>query len=103
GSLGAEVEGMLIDVGSGNAKRQLMGPEFRHYGLARDGRLWYASSPDRNEPATMHVVDPPDAELLNEPDDYEQIMILKEEFFLKRLRLRPTGVRRDTSPGRPAR
>jgi hypothetical protein len=92
--VGADVEGMLIDVRTGLAKRQLMGPDFRHYGLARDGRLWYASSPDRNEPATMHVVDPPDADLLNEPDDYEQIMILKEEFFLRRLWLEPQGVMR---------
>src|SRR5262245_42987364 len=94
---GAEVEGMLIDARSGNAKRQLMGSEFRHYGLARDGRLWYASSPDRNDPATMHVVEAPDAELLNEPDDYEQIMILKEELFLRRLWLEPQGVMRKPS------
>jgi hypothetical protein len=92
--VGADVEGMLIDVRTGLAKRQLMGPDFRHYGLARDGRLWYAASPDRNDAATMHAVDPPDPELLNEPDDYEQIMILKEEFFLRRLWLEPQGVMR---------
>jgi len=93
-SHGADVEGMLIDVRTGLAKRQLMGPEFRKYGFGRDGRLWYAASEGRDEPATMHVVDPPDADTLSEPDDYEQIRELREEFFLRRLWLEPQGVLR---------
>src|SRR5262249_56442234 len=98
---GAEVEGLLVAVRTARAKRQFMARGFRHYGLARDGRLWYASSPDRNDPATMHVVDAPDVELLNEPDDYEQIMILKEEVFLRRVWLGPQGGVREAAPGDP--
>lgn len=91
---GAKVEGMLIDKNTGIAKRQLMGPQYGRYGFGRDGRLWYASSEEMKQPATMYVVDAIDADQLTEPDDYEQIVQLNEEFFLRRLWLEPGGVLR---------
>jgi hypothetical protein len=91
---GSKVEGMLIDARTGLGKRQLMGPEYNHFGFGRDGRLWYAASPDRDDPATMYVVDAPDPEALTEPDDYEQIPDLGAEFFLRRLWMEPGGVTR---------
>jgi hypothetical protein len=89
---GARTEGMLIDKLTGLAKRQLMGPSYQKYSFGRDGRLWYAISLERNDPATVHVVDGIEPDQLTEPDDYEQIMELKEEFFLRRLWLEPPGV-----------
>jgi hypothetical protein len=91
---GAKVEGMLIDKNSGFAKRQLMGPVYGRYGFGRDGRLWYVSGEEIKDPAVMHVVDVIDPELLTEPDDYEQIVQLNDEFFLRRLWLEPKGVLR---------
>lgn len=91
---GAKVEGMLIDIRTGLAKRQLMGPSYNKYGFGRDGRLWYAVSEERTKPATMYVVDAIEPEQLIEPDDYEQIMELREEFFLRRLWLESFGVMR---------
>ena len=85
---------MLIDVRTGLGRRQLMGPEYNRYAFGRDGRLWYAAGPDRAEPATVYVADAPDPDALKEPDDYEQIMELNQEFFLKRLWMEPGGVLR---------
>jgi hypothetical protein len=91
---GSKIEGMLIDVRTGLGRRQLMGPEYNRYGFGRDGRLWYAAGPGRLDPATMYVADGPDPDVLKEPDDYEQILELSQEFFLKRLWLEPGGVLR---------
>jgi hypothetical protein len=91
---GSKVEGMLIDLRTGRARRQLMGPEYNRYGFGRDGRLWYAASRERTVPATVYVVDGPDPAVLQEPEDYEQIVELNQEFFLKRLWLEPAGVLR---------
>jgi hypothetical protein len=96
---GSKVEGMVIDARTGLGKRQLMGPEYNHFAFGRDGRLWYAAGPDRNDPATMHVVDGLNLETLTEPDDYEQIPELGAEFFLRRLWMEPAGVTR--KPVRP--
>jgi len=94
---GAKVEGMLIDKNTGLAKRQLMGPHYGRYGFGRDGRLWYVAGEEIKDPAVMHVVDVIDPEQLTEGDDYEQIVQLNEEFFLRRLWLEPGGVRRKPS------
>jgi hypothetical protein len=92
---GGKVEGMIIDVRSGLAKRQVMGPaSLDHYGYGRDGRLWYVSSDDRAKPATVHVVDSLDPDSLTEAEDYEQIRELDEELYLRRLWLEPGGVLR---------
>jgi hypothetical protein len=56
--------------------------------------LWYAVSEELKEPGHMHVVEMIDPEQLTEPDDYEQIPQLNEEFFLRRLWLEPSGVLR---------
>lgn len=96
---GAKVEGMLIDVRTRLPKRQLMGPAYPKYGFGRDGRLWYAVSEERTTPATMYVVDGIDPEHFIEPDDYEQIPELREEFFLRRIWLERSGVmRKPTDP-----
>lgn len=103
---GGTVDGMLIDIQTGQPRRQLMGPPFygygagvgrnppMHHGFGRDGRLWYFASKERNQPAVMHVVDGLDPDLLGEVDDYDQNLQLGEEFFLRRLWLEPTGVMR---------
>jgi predicted Zn finger-like uncharacterized protein len=98
---GGMTEGMLIDVRTGLPRRQLMGPAYKHYGFSRDGKLWYAASEDRNKPATMHVVDGLDPDQLKEPDDYEQILDLSQEFYLRRLWLEPTGVLRQPTRDDP--
>src|SRR5262245_20518197 len=88
---GKEVDGMLIDTRTGLPVRQLMVPEFRHYSLGRDGRLWYVSSPDRPELAKMHVMDAPDGDLMGDaPSAYEEIAELKDS-FLRRLWMEPSG------------
>ena len=98
---GAEVDGMLIDSRTGLPVRQLMGPEYRHYGLGRDGRLWYASSTDRTEPATMLVIDGPDGDLMEDaPSAYEEIRELKDS-FLRRLWMEPSGVLRKPTRQNP--
>jgi hypothetical protein len=89
---GSRVEGMLIDVRSGLPRRQLMGPTYGHSGFSRDGRLWYTASEERTKAATLYVMDGLDPDKLTEADDYEQIMDLSQEFFLKRLWLEPGGV-----------
>jgi hypothetical protein len=72
-----------------------MGPAaVDNYGYGRDGRLWYVSSEERNKPATVHMVDSLDPDLLTESDDYEQIRELDQEFYLRRLWLEPTGILR---------
>ena len=91
---GAAIEGMLIDVRTGLPRRQLMGPPLKHYGFTRDGRLWYVAGEERTKPATMYVVDGLDPDQLTEADDYEQIVELGQEFFLRRLWLEPAGVLR---------
>lgn len=110
---GGKVDGMLIDVQGHGAKRQLMNPPFYGYGeganwnppmhhtFGRDGRLWYFASEERNLPATMHVVDGLDPDLLTEAEDYEQNLQLGEEFFLRRLWLEPTGVMRKPTRADP--
>jgi hypothetical protein len=91
---GAKVEGMLIDVLTKLPKRQLMGPRYAKYGFGRDGRLWYAVSDELKSPATMYVVDGIDADRLIEPDDYEQIVELRNDFFMRRLWMEKTGIMR---------
>lgn len=96
---GAKVEGMLIDVLTGQVKRQLMGPRYARYGFGRDGRLWYAVSDELKNPATMYVVDGIEADKLIEPEDYEQIVELRNEFFLRRIWMeRPGIMRQQTDP-----
>ena len=89
---GGPVDGMLIDVRSGLPRRQLMAPTYVKYGFSRDGKLWYVAGEDRTQPATLHVVDALDPDVLTEGDDYEQIVDLGEQFFLRRLWLEPGGV-----------
>jgi WD40 repeat protein len=101
-TFGGKVEGMLIDVQTGLAKRQLMGPKYSKYGFGRDGRLWYAISDDLKSPATMYVVDNIDPNQLTEADDYEQIVELREDFFLRRLWLEKSGVMRKQSDPDPS-
>jgi len=91
---GGKTDGMMIDISSGLAKRQVMGPAYGKYSYGRDGRLWYAASDDRTEKPTVHVVDGPNLNQLKEPDDYEQIVELKEEYYLRRIWLEPGGVSR---------
>jgi WD40 repeat protein len=91
---GSRVEGMLIDVRTGLPRRQLMGPTYGRYGFSRDGKLWYAAGEERTKPATLYVVGGLDPEKLTEADDYEQIVELSQEFYLKRLWLEPGGVLR---------
>ncbi|HEX3149796.1 MAG TPA: MJ0042-type zinc finger domain-containing protein [Gemmataceae bacterium] len=98
---GGMTEGMLIDVRTGLPRRQLMGPVNKHYGFSRDGKLWYAASEERTKPGTMHVVDALDPDQLKEPDDYEQILDLGQEFYLRRLWLEPTGVLRQPTRDDP--
>lgn len=98
---GGRVDGMLIDVQSGVARRQLMGPTYAKYGFSRDGKLWYVAGEDRLQPATLHVVETLDPDQLTEPDDYEQMRELSEEFFLRRLWLEPTGVLRQPTRDDP--
>ncbi|HKA07784.1 MAG TPA: hypothetical protein VKD71_11045, partial [Gemmataceae bacterium] len=57
---GTELDGMLIDSRTGLPVRQLMAPPFKHYGLGRDGRLWYAIGAELKETATLNVVEGPD-------------------------------------------
>jgi hypothetical protein len=84
----------LIDSRTGLPVRQLMGPEYRRYGLGRDGRLWYVTASDRKDLAVVHVVDGPDGELKEDSaDPYEVIPDLKDS-FLRRLWMEPTGVLR---------
>jgi hypothetical protein len=102
---GGKIEGQMIDVRTGVAKRQIMGPASNdHYGFGRDGRLWYLASEDRMKPATVYMVDAFDPDLLTESDDYEQIKELDGEFYLRRLWLEPTGIlRRPTRYNPPLR
>jgi len=98
---GADVDGMLIDSRNGLPVRQLMGPEYRRYGLGRDGRLWYASSTDRTEQATMLVIDGPEGDLMEDaPSAYEEIRELKDS-FLRRLWMEPGGVLRKPTRQNP--
>ena len=91
---GKEVDGMLVDSQTGVAIRQLMAPEYKHYGLGRDGRLWYAAGTERKDPAVMYVVDGPTTELMEDAaNPYEQIPELKDS-FLRRLWMEPAGVMR---------
>lgn len=99
---GSKVDGMIIDVRTGIPKRQLMGPRYSKYGFGRDGRLWYAISDELKSPATMYVMDGFDPDQLTEPDDYEQIMELKDEFFMRRLWLEKFGVMRKQSDPDPS-
>ena len=96
---GKDIEGMLVDTRTGHPIRQLMGPEFNRYGLGRDGRLWYAASPDRKESATIHVFEGLDNELNEDAGrQYEEISELRDS-FLRRLWMEPNGVlRRPTRP-----
>jgi hypothetical protein len=98
---GSKVDGMLIDVRTGLARRQLMGPLYGKYGFTRDGKLWYAAGEERKKPATLYVVDSLDLDVLTEGDDYEQIRDLSEEFFLRRLWLEPGGVLRSPTRDDP--
>jgi hypothetical protein len=98
---GGPVDGMLIDVRSGQARRQLMAPPSRKYGFSRDGKLWYVAGADPTRPGTLHVVDAPDPGLLPEAEDYEQIPELRNDFFLRRLWLEPTGVLRQPTRDDP--
>lgn len=98
---GGRVDGILIDVKTGLARRQLMAPTYGKYGFTRDGKLWYAAGEDRTQPATLHVVDALDPDQLTEGDDYEQIRELNEDFFLRRLWLEPTGVLRQPTRDDP--
>ncbi len=91
---GAKTDGMIIDISTGLAKRQVMGPTYGKYSYGRDGRLWYAVSDDRTEKPTVHVVDGLNLNQLKEPDDYELIAELKQEYFLRRIWLEPGGVSR---------
>src|SRR5262249_17482041 len=98
---GSEVEGMLIDTRTGLPVRQLMGPEYRHYDLGRDGRLWYAVSVDRKDAAVMNVVDGPDRELSEDSaSQYEEIPELKDS-FLRRIWMEPTGILRKPTRANP--
>jgi hypothetical protein len=89
---GARTDGMIIDVKKGIPRRQLMAPVYGHYGFSRDGKLWYAASDERTKPATLYVLDGFDPDQLTDPDDYEQIEELSQEYFLKRLWLEPGGL-----------
>jgi len=91
---GSKTDGMMIDIAKGVGKRQVMGPAYGRYSYGRDGRLWYAASDERTQKAIVHVVDGPNPNQLTEPDDYEQIVELKEEYFLRRIWLEPGGVSR---------
>jgi transcription initiation factor TFIIIB Brf1 subunit/transcription initiation factor TFIIB len=98
---GSEVDGMLIDTRTGLPVRQLMSPKFRHYGLGRDGRLWYVSSPDPKEPAMMHVLGGPDGDLTGDATSaYEEIPDLKDS-FLRRLWMEPSGILRKPTRENP--
>jgi hypothetical protein len=99
---GAKVEGMLIDVLTKLPKRQLMGPRYGKYGFGRDGRLWYAVSDELKSPATMYVIDGIDADRLIEPDDYEQIVELRNDFFMRRLWMEKTGIMRQQADPDPS-
>jgi hypothetical protein len=89
---GKEIDGMLVDSLTGVAVKQLMAPEYKHYGLGRDGRLWYAAGTERKDPALMYVVDGPTTELMEDAaNPYEQIPELKDS-FLRRLWMEPAGV-----------
>jgi hypothetical protein len=95
------VDGMLIDLKTGQPRRQLMGPTHGKYGFSRDGKLWYAAGDDRTKPATLNVVDALDPSLLGDGDDYEQIPELGQEFFLRRLWMEPAGILRQPTRDDP--
>ena len=78
-----------------------MGPTYGKYGFSRDGKLWFAASEERTKPATVYVVDALDPDVLTGGDDYEQIMDLGQEFFLRRLWLEPGGVLRQPTRDDP--
>jgi hypothetical protein len=91
---GAELDGMLIDSRTGLPVRQLMAPPFKHYGLGRDGRLWYAIGTELREPAILNVVDGPDGDLMEDAaNPYEEIAELKD-LFLRRVWMEQGGVLR---------
>lgn len=96
-TLGASVEGMLVNIQSGLPTRQLMGSKYNTFSYSRDGRLWYATSGDEtNNLATLHVIDAPDAELSTDPDTFEEHPPLKGT-YLRRLWMEPTGLLRKPS------
>ncbi len=96
---GSRVEGVLIDSQTGKVVRQLMVPAKKVFSFSRNGRLWYAVTPelkDRpnpNGPATVVMADSPD-ELIEKDgnqDPYEDIPAARGK-FLRRLWMEPTGV-----------
>jgi hypothetical protein len=98
---GGKIDGMMIEVSSGKARRQLMAPTYGKYGFTRDGKLWYAAGEERTTPATLHVVDAIDPDRLTGGDDYEQIVELNQGFYLRRLWLEPTGILRQPTRDDP--
>jgi WD40 repeat protein len=98
---GGQREGMIVEVRTGLAKRQIMVPDHSHASFGRDGRLWYAISAENKDPATIIMVDGLDPDQLSESDDYDQIRELGDEFYLRRLWLEPSGVLRKPSRYNP--
>ncbi|HVK08908.1 MAG TPA: hypothetical protein VM597_09050, partial [Gemmataceae bacterium] len=86
------VDPAAVDAKTGMLMKQVMAPEFRKVAFARDGRLWYAVSDDRDQPARLVVLGPPDADVMEEgTGQYEEIATVRGS-FLKRLWLEPGGV-----------
>ncbi len=91
-SEGGDIEPVIIDSKTGEPVRQLMSPDDHKYAFGRDGRLWYAVSKERRELATLLVIDPPPADLLDDGGgNYEEVPNLKGA-FLRRVWMEPTGV-----------
>jgi hypothetical protein len=91
-ALGESVGSVLIDVKTGEARRQLMPPLNMKYGFSRDGKLWWAASEDRAKPAVLNVADSLDPSLVADGEAYEKVPDLGPERFLRRLWLEPSGV-----------
>ena len=87
-----DIEPAALDRKTGLLMKQLMAPEYRKAVFARDGRLWFAVSDEREEPAKLLVVTAPDADMMEEgTGQYEEIPNLRGA-FLKRLWMEPGGV-----------
>ncbi|WP_029630798.1 zinc ribbon domain-containing protein [Zavarzinella formosa] len=92
---GGRVDGVIIDTQNGKVLRQLMSPAKKVFGFSRNGRLWYAVSPELRDPAKILMVDSPE-DLLEKDgnqDPYEDIINNKGR-FLRRLWMEPEGVSR---------